>query len=92
VDFSVRDDTIWLGNKVFAALGKKGAPSKPVKLSAKMFWKGMAAHDADDRLIYDPKNGALHYDADGSGAGAAIKIAVLPKYLKVMSYNDFQVI
>ena len=36
-----------------------------------------AAVDADDRLLYDHRTGALAYDADGSGAGAAVTFAVL---------------
>lgn len=60
-DFSAADDTIWLDNAVFAALAD-GA------LSAGAF-KDVAAGpvDADDRIIYNSANGALSYDADGSG-------------------------
>jgi Ca2+-binding RTX toxin-like protein len=36
-----------------------------------------AAQDADDRLIYNTSNGVLLYDADGSGAGQSVRIAVL---------------
>jgi serralysin len=57
-----------------------------------MFWKGAKAHDADDRVIYDPASGALFYDADGTGKAAAVKIAVLSKNLKAMSFRDFLVI
>lgn len=92
VDFNAKDDSLYLDNKVFKALGAKGGLSKPAKLNAKKFWKGAKAHDADDRLIYNPKNGALFYDADGNGKAVAIKIAVLSKGLKTMSYKDFLVI
>ena len=36
------------------------------------FHTGGGAHDANDRIIYDTDSGALSYDADGSGQGAAI--------------------
>ncbi|WP_305072145.1 hypothetical protein [Microvirga puerhi] len=92
VDFSVRDDTVALDNGIFKALGTRGTLSRPAKLNPKMFWKGAKAHDADDRVIYNPKTGALSYDADGTGTMAAVKIAVLAKGLKAMSYKDFFVI
>jgi serralysin len=91
-DFSVKDDSIYLDNAIFKALGKKGMLAKPAKLQAKMFWKGAKAHDADDRVIYNPKTGALYYDADGTGSKSAVKIAALSKNLKIMSYKDFFVV
>jgi Ca2+-binding RTX toxin-like protein len=92
MDFDTKWDTICLENKIFKALGKKGTLTKPATLAKEAFWKGAAAQDADDRVIYDPKNGALFYDADGTGAGAAVKIAVLAKGLKALSYRDLWVV
>jgi len=89
-DFNVADDSIWLENKVMTKIGK-GTPAKPLMLAKAAFWKGAAAHDADDRIIYDAKKGILYYDADGNGAGAAVKIATLTKNLK-MTNADFFVI
>ena len=91
-DFNVKDDTIYLDNRFFKKLGAKGTLDHPAKLSSKMFWKGAKAHDASDRIIYNPKYGALYYDPDGTGASPAVKIAVLSKNLKTISCNDFFVI
>jgi Ca2+-binding RTX toxin-like protein len=92
VDFNVKDDGVYLDNSVFSALGRKGNLKKPAALSKAMFWQGAKAHDADDRVLYDAKKGGLFYDADGAGGAAAVKIAMMPKGLKTMSYKDFFVI
>jgi serralysin len=84
-DFNVIADTIRLENAVFTKLTKTGA------LASGSFYKGVKAHDADDRIIYDGATGALSYDADGNGAGAAIKFAQLAKGLALTS-SDFIVI
>jgi len=46
-------------------------------LAASNFCIGKSAQDADDRLVYDKATGALSYDADGNGTGAAIQFAQL---------------
>ena len=38
---------------------------------------GAAAGDANDFLLFDTSTGALSYDADGSGSGAAVQFATL---------------
>jgi Ca2+-binding RTX toxin-like protein len=85
VKYSVKDDTVRLENKVFKALAKTG------KLGSDAFHKGKAAADAEDRVIYDSKTGALYYDPDGIGGAAQIKFAVLSKKL-ALTHADFVVI
>jgi Ca2+-binding RTX toxin-like protein len=80
--YKAKDDAIWLDNAVFTKLGK-GTLDKPVKLAKKMFFEGSAAHDADDRIIYDAGKGALFYDADGTGNKAAVQFASISKKLKM---------
>jgi Ca2+-binding RTX toxin-like protein len=84
-DFNVFADTIRLDNAVFTKLTQTGV------LASKSFYKGVKAHDADDRIIYDSATGALSYDVDGTGASAAIKFTQLAKGLALTS-NDFLVI
>ncbi len=87
-DFSVADDTIRLENTgagLFTALTTTGT------LAAAAFWTGSAAHDADDRIIYNSANGDLWYDADGTGATAAIKFATLSTGL-AMTNADFAIV
>ena len=90
-DFNVKDDSIYLDNAIFKALGKKGTPTKPAKLDSKMFWTGSKAHDADDRIIYNKKTGALSYDVDGTGSKAAVQFAQVKKGLPLTD-KDFLII
>ena len=57
------------------------------------FWSSGtgAAHDADDRVIYNTANGQLWYDADGNGAGAAQRIATL-QGAPTLAATDIEVI
>jgi len=84
-DFSVADDTVALDGAVFDAL-PAGA------LASAAFFIGSAAHDADDRLIYNATTGALFYDADGNGGAAtAVQFATLGSGL-ALTNNDFLVV
>ena len=85
-DFSVADDTIRLENAIFAALGTTTGT-----LAAGKFFKGAAAHDVDDRIIYNSVNGALMYDSNGSAAGDAVQFATIAKNL-ALTNADFVVI
>lgn len=83
-DYSVADDSIQLNDSAFAGL--------PVgALNAAAFYIGAAAHDASDRIIYNSATGALLFDADGNGAGAAIQFATLSTGL-AMTAAEFTVV
>lgn len=86
-DFIVADDSIWLENSVFVALGTAGA------LSASAFLASVSglAQDANDRLIYESDTGELYYDSNGSAVGGSVLIAVLDPNL-TLTYMDFSVI
>jgi hypothetical protein len=91
VDFSVKDDGIWLDNKVFAKLGKKGTEANPAQMKKDFFTIGSKAKDTNDYIVYDKSKGVLYYDADGSEKGKAVEIATLSKKLGI-TYKDFFVI
>ena len=81
----MRDDTFHLENAVFTEL--VGADN--TTLSAAQFHEGAAAHDGDDRLIYDAATDALTYDSNGSAAGGDIKMATLSKGLAITNADFF---
>jgi Ca2+-binding RTX toxin-like protein len=85
-DFAPGSDEIRLSTTVFTAAGAAGTT-----LDAAAFFIGSAAHDADDRIIYDGADGTLWYDADGTGAQAATAFAVLPTAL-ALTQNDFHLV
>ena len=84
-DYNVVNDTIQLENAVFTALMTTGT------LAASQFRIGTKALDANDFIIYNNVTGALLYDANGNGAGAAVQIATIGVGL-AMTNADFVVI
>ena len=84
-DYRVVDDTIELEDAIFASLGTTGT------LQADWFRSGPGAVDANDYLVYNGATGALCYDADGNGAGAALQFATLSSGLALTS-GDFLVV
>ena len=72
-DFNHSVDHIELVRSAFAGLAADPAGV----LRAAEFALGAAATTASQRLIYDQATGNLWYDADGSGASAAIQLALL---------------
>ncbi len=81
VGFNVVDDTIVLSNAIFTGLSVG-------TLAASAFVIGAAAADADDRIIYNSVTGALFFDADGNGGGAAVQFATLTAGL-ALTNSDF---
>lgn len=81
IGFSTKDDRIALDKSIFTALTGS-------KLAASAFAIGPKAKDKTDKIIYNKANGALYYDADGTGAAKAVKFATLDKNLK-LSASDF---
>jgi Ca2+-binding RTX toxin-like protein len=79
------NDTIWLENAVFTKLTATGG------LNAASFRVGAAAADANDYIVYNKATGALYYDADGNGAGAAVHFATLA-HKPTLTHADFVVI
>jgi uncharacterized delta-60 repeat protein len=80
-------DKIVLDNDVFAKLGAAGA------LKAGWFSADGAAHDANDYILYKASTGALYYDADGNGAGAAVQFATMGTTVHPTLHNtDFQIV
>ena len=77
-------DGVVLDDAIFAGLGLGALP-------ASAFRVGAAAQDADDRVIYNQSTGALSFDADGNGGGAAIQFATLNAG-QVLAASDFTVI
>ena len=87
-DFVSGTDKIVLENAIFTTLAA-GA------LSAGAFdIVGAApAASAGTRVVYDPTSGALWYDADGTGATAAVQIAVVGVAVHpALTFTDFVVI
>ncbi|MEA3015116.1 MAG: serralysin [Sphingomonadales bacterium] len=84
-DFALGTDKIALDAAVFSGLGGLGS------FKAAAFFTGTAAHDADDRIIYNNATGQLFYDADGNGAAAAVQFATLSSGLS-LNASDFLVL
>jgi Ca2+-binding RTX toxin-like protein len=88
-DFAHDIDMINLDDSVFSTIGAKlGAGEFYAKSGA------TAAHDANDRIIYDRSTGKLYYDADGNKAGglAAIHFATLGNKPATLDFQDFGIV
>jgi Ca2+-binding RTX toxin-like protein len=85
-DFNVANDTIRLSKGIFTTLT---TPGTLAAAAFKILGNG-GTEDSTDHLLYNTATGALSYDADGSGAGAAVPIALLGTGL-AMTNADFMV-
>ncbi len=79
-DFFVTDDKIQLSSSQFTQLTTG-------ELNSDNFVTASAAIDANDYLVYNYTTGGLFYDSDGSGASAAVKIAMVGVDLALTSAN-----
>lgn len=82
-DFNPKDDSIHLDDAIYSKLARG-------QLHSWSFVIGSKANDASDRIIYNNKTGALLYDADGSGPGAAVQFAKIGLNLSITA-ADFLV-
>jgi len=83
-DFATGIDRIALSGFIYNTL-PEGA------LDANAFHVGSAAHDADDRIIYNQSTGHLYFDQDGTGGNAAILFATFAGAPTLVA-SDFMVI
>jgi len=86
IDFTTGLDKILLGG----AVGQPFVTLATGTLRVGTLVIGTAAVDADDYLIYNSGTGALLFDADGNGAGAAVQFATLSAGLG-LTVGDFVV-
>jgi len=87
-DYVVANDSIQLSKAAMAGLGLVGA------LTAPEFESGAgltAAASVTGRIVYNTTTGALYYDADGSGATAAVQIATFTS-APVLVVGEFAII
>lgn len=84
-DFASREDRIRLSRAIFTELNG-GA-----ELANSRFVLGAAAGDANDRILFDKAGGAVFYDADGTGAAAAVQILHLEPGTALVA-ADFQLV
>ena len=74
-DFASGADKLQLDDAAFTSIGAMGN----FATGDARFWasSGGAAHDSNDRVLYNTSTGQLYYDADGNGSGAAQLIATV---------------
>ncbi len=84
-DFTAGADHLVLSKKIFSSFGNLLQGQSPAEVALTL---STATPDANDRLIYDSRTGALAYDPDGSGVKVAVIFAVLVG-APVISASDF---
>ena len=81
MDFDATYDQLRLDDAIFSGLGATG------RLADAAFVSGAAATAATAQILYDAASGALFYDADGVGAGAAVQFATLDNHGPLSASN-----
>jgi len=85
--YNSAEDVVLLDNAVFAGIGADGST-----LSASAFTTGTAATTTGHRIVFNSASGALLYDADGSGAIAAVQFATLVGLNGTIANTEFLII
>ncbi len=77
-DFASGKDHLQFSKAIFAGLHSVTGAGTAIKAS-EFISSPTATHGttANSHLIYNSTSGVLYYDADGNGAGAAVKVAIL---------------
>lgn len=83
-DFTPGQDLIALSRTVFDVPIAGGA------IMPESFYYGAAAHDSNDRFLYDAATRTLRYDPDGTGAAAAAELATFSPGV-VLTHADFTI-
>ncbi|MFM7028541.1 MAG: calcium-binding protein [Chakrabartia sp.] len=88
LNYNVANDVIHLENAIFTKLVTTGA------LAAANFAANATgtATDANDYILYNTTTGALFYDADGNGAGAAVQFALIQGLTGTFAATEFVII
>jgi Ca2+-binding RTX toxin-like protein len=88
-DFISGQDKLQLDDAAFTAIGAMGN----FAAGDARFWASGtgAAHDLNDRVMYNTSTGQLYYDADGTGSGAAQHITTLTN-ITTIAATDIAVI
>jgi hypothetical protein len=84
LDFDAADDKIMLARYAFKGFGSA------TEVAPGAFHVGTAAQDASDRILYDQASGKLFYDADGTGAAAAVIFATVTAGMP-LTYANFDI-
>ncbi len=86
-NYTGADDSIQLSKAVYAALGPVG----PLTATEFESIVGGSATAATTRITYDTTTGALSYDADGSGSGAAVQLATFTG-IPTLAVTEFNIV
>jgi serralysin len=89
-DFCADRDKIWLDPDFFAVFVTPATDAQPV---GNAFLSGATTPTPtlfNHRLLFNQTTGALYYDADGNGAGAAVQFAIIEFQSGVLDVTDFR--